>query len=65
MAEYRLARVWASIPWVASTTSTAPSHAFKRAADLVAEIHMAGGIDQVELIRSHHWLYSPCAQPRP
>ena len=27
MARYVLARVWASTPWVASTTSTAPSQA--------------------------------------
>ncbi len=27
VARYALASVWASTPWVASTTSTAPSHA--------------------------------------
>jgi hypothetical protein len=27
IARYALARVWASTPWVASTTSTAPSQA--------------------------------------
>ena len=38
----------------------------QRAADLVAEVHVAGGIDQVQLIL---WLSlgacSSCARPRP
>ena len=45
-----MATVWASTPCDASTTSSAPSHAASDARDLVGEVHVAGRVDEVELV---------------
>ena len=47
-ARWTLASVWASMPWVASTTRIAPSQACEAAADLVAEVDVPGRVDEVE-----------------
>ena len=49
IARYAFASVCASMPWAASTTRSAPSHAC-RDRDLVGEVHMTGHVDEVELV---------------
>ena len=50
MARSALETVWASTPWVESTTSTAPLACCQGARHLVGEVDVAGGVDEVELV---------------
>ena len=47
-----MASVCASMPWAASTSSTAPSQAASDAGHLVGEVDVARGVDHVEHVRA-------------
>ena len=47
-ARWALASVCASTPWLASTTSSAPWQAASERRDLVGEVHVARGVDEVQ-----------------